>query len=101
MDKGQILELIKNGENEGLELKESCPSNNKISENICAFANTDGGFLILGINKNTEIKGLAGDLDKAQQYISRMCMGKSWEYKHKDGRAESHRLSQEPAASVF
>src|SRR3990167_5891438 len=70
MDKGQILELIKNGENEGLELKESCPSNNKISENICAFANTDGGFLILGINKNKEIKGLAGDLDKAQQDIS-------------------------------
>ena len=35
MNNDQILELVRGGENEGLELKESCPSNNKISETIC------------------------------------------------------------------
>ncbi|MDI6721262.1 MAG: ATP-binding protein [Candidatus Aenigmarchaeota archaeon] len=84
MDKGQIIELVKNGENEGLELKESCPSNNKISETICAFANTDGGFLILGINKNKKVKGLAGlalVLTAALVYSLR----KLANYKHEDG----------------
>ena len=46
MDKEQLLKRIEEGESEEVELKESCSSNSKISETICAFANTDGGYII-------------------------------------------------------
>lgn len=58
MKKYEILELIKNGESQEVEFKEGCPSNSEISETLCAFANTDGGNFIFGINKKGEIKGL-------------------------------------------
>src|SRR3989338_4956985 len=70
MDKEQLLKRIEEGESEEVELKESCSSNNKISETICAFANSDGGYIIFGVAKNQEIKGLACDFDKFQQDIS-------------------------------
>ena len=56
MDKEQLLKRIEEGESEEVELKESCSSNNKISETICAFANSDGGYIIFGVAKNQEIK---------------------------------------------
>ena len=70
MDKEQLLKRIEEGESEEVELKESCSSNSKISETICAFANTDGGYIIFGVTKNREIKGLVCDFDKFQQDIS-------------------------------
>lgn len=70
MRKDEILELIKNRESQEVEFKEGCPSNSEISETLCAFANTDGGHFIFGVNKKGEIKGLACNLDKFQQDIS-------------------------------
>ncbi|MBI4447441.1 putative DNA binding domain-containing protein, partial [Candidatus Woesearchaeota archaeon] len=63
-------ELIKNGENQEVEFKEGCPKNCEISETICAFANTDGGYFILGVSKKGEIKGLTCNLDSLQQNIA-------------------------------
>ncbi|MEK6857112.1 MAG: RNA-binding domain-containing protein, partial [Nanoarchaeota archaeon] len=70
MKNDKILELIKNGESQEVEFKEGCPSNSEISETLCAFANTDGGYFIFGVNKKGEIKGLTCNLDKFQQDIS-------------------------------
>ena len=50
MKKEDILQLIKNGETQEVEFKEGCPSTNEISETICAFANTDGGYFIMGVS---------------------------------------------------
>ncbi|MEK6949565.1 MAG: ATP-binding protein [Nanoarchaeota archaeon] len=70
MKKDEVLELIKNGESQEIELKEGCPSNSEISETLCAFANTDGGYFIFGVHKKGDIKGLACNIDKFQQDIS-------------------------------
>ena len=58
MRKEEIFELIKNGENQEVEFKEGCPANHEISQIICAFANTEGGFFIMGVNKSGELKRL-------------------------------------------
>ena len=60
MKKDEILELIKTGESQEIEFKEGCPSNSDISETLCAFANTDGGYFIFGVTKKGEVKGLSG-----------------------------------------
>src|SRR3989344_2237419 len=70
MKKEEIESIIKNKENQEVEFKEGCPANHEISQIICAFANTDGGFFIMGITKKGDIKGLSNNLDKLQQNIS-------------------------------
>jgi ATP-dependent DNA helicase RecG len=70
MKKEEILELIKNGESQEVEFKEGRLSNSEISETLCAFANTDGGYFIFGVNKKGEVKGLTCNLDQFQQDIS-------------------------------
>ena len=70
MKKEEILNLIKGGETQEVEFKEGCPAHHEISQIICALANTDGGFLIFGVSKKGEIKGLSCNLDRFQQDIS-------------------------------
>jgi ATP-dependent DNA helicase RecG len=70
MNREEILKLIKGGETQEVEFKEAFQSNQEISKIMCSFANTDGGFLFLGVSKNGEIKGVKGDIDKLQQDIA-------------------------------
>ncbi len=70
MNHEELLALIKNGENQHAEFKEGCPSSHELAKIICGFANTDGGYLIFGVSKKGEIKGLIYNLDKLQQDIS-------------------------------
>ena len=55
MNKKEILELIETGEGYTLEFKESLSSS--IGKDICAFANSSGGKIILGVTDKGEIKG--------------------------------------------
>ncbi len=70
MDQEKLIQIIKTGENQEIEFKEGCPSETKLSEVICGFANADGGFLCLGIGKKGEVKGLQCNFDKLQQTIA-------------------------------
>jgi len=70
MKKEELIQLIKNGETQEVEFKEGCPQNHELSETICAFANTDGGYFIMGISKKGDIKGLTCNIDTLQQDIS-------------------------------
>jgi hypothetical protein len=68
-----IEELIEKGENQRIEFKETFlwdihrEQPNKdlketVAKEICAFANSNGGTLIIGVNDGKEIKGLDRDL---------------------------------------
>ncbi len=50
----ELIELIRAGENEKVEFKEK-PSN--LGEEICALANSEGGWVIIGIKDNGKIVG--------------------------------------------
>jgi len=55
MDKKELLELIKTGEGYTIEFKESL--NGTLGKEICAFANSSGGKIILGVADNGSVKG--------------------------------------------
>lgn len=52
MDKEQVLKVIEKGESQDVEFKESFHSSQEVSKFICAFANTYGGVIVLGVNKH-------------------------------------------------
>jgi hypothetical protein len=54
----ELLELVKNGENQTVEFKEKMCDGHEFAETVVAFANSNGGIIILGVNDNSEIVGL-------------------------------------------
>jgi len=63
--------LIKKGEGLQVEFKEAFPGNaNDIAKEIVAFANTQGGTLLIGVKDNGEIIGIKEQLDSVVRRIA-------------------------------
>lgn len=58
MNRKQLIRLIEDGENLNIEFKQRFSDFEKIAKEIIAFANTNGGVLIFGINDNGKIYGV-------------------------------------------
>ncbi len=59
--KEKIINLIKQSENESVEFKAVLPPSRVLAKVISSFANTNGGYLILGVLDDGIPKGLSGD----------------------------------------
>jgi predicted HTH transcriptional regulator len=56
-----IRDLINEGEHQTLDFKFEISDSRKIARTICAFANTDGGTLLIGVKDNGKIAGIRTD----------------------------------------
>jgi predicted HTH transcriptional regulator len=56
-----IQKLIEQGENQQLDFKFEISDSRKIARTLCAFANTDGGTLLIGVKDNGRIAGVRTD----------------------------------------
>ncbi|HOV31909.1 MAG TPA: putative DNA binding domain-containing protein [Candidatus Hydrogenedens sp.] len=59
MNEIDILELIKQGEGHHLEFKREDENNPDFAKTIAAFANTDGGKILIGVDDNGDIIGMS------------------------------------------
>lgn len=57
----EIVKIIGQPEDSKLEYKAVLPPSKNIAQLISSFANTDGGYIILGVSDNLEINGLSED----------------------------------------
>lgn len=60
MQPRDLKNLIQTGEGTYLEFKKTTPSASKIAREIVAFANTDGGTILIGVNDDKTITGIQG-----------------------------------------
>jgi predicted HTH transcriptional regulator len=63
----ELLEMIKQGESTTLEFKRKVSSYEKIAKEIAAFANTIGGFLLVGVDDNGYIYGVRSEKSLIEQ----------------------------------
>ena len=70
-----ILDLIKNGENNKVEFKlakDNIPKN--LMETVCAFSNSWGGYIILGVDDNKKIIGVPKEnIPKLKKDFTTLC----------------------------
>lgn len=76
MDIRQLKKLTKAGESQHIEFKKKVAHPEKILKEVVAFANSDGGWLFLGIDDNGELSGLKfpeEEKDILSQAIQKYC----------------------------
>lgn len=61
MDWPEVAERIANGEDAYTEFKQALGDLSGIGRALCAFANSDGGLIVLGVGDAGEIVGIPGD----------------------------------------
>ena len=59
-----IKTLIAEGEHQQLDFKFEISDASKIARSLVAFANTDGGKLLIGVKDNGVIRGIRSDEEK-------------------------------------
>ena len=64
-----ILDLLQQGENASIEFKEQFTRPESIAKEVVAFANTQGGTLLIGISDDGQVKGVQEDKNY-EEYIS-------------------------------
>jgi predicted HTH transcriptional regulator len=70
MDWLSVLIRIEMGEGEQTEFKRGLGDLSAIGRAICAFANTEGGVVILGVTDAQEIVGVTEDTERVQERLT-------------------------------
>lgn len=74
MTRTELLELIKNGENSGVEFKRDTIDNRALAKELVAFANLRGGCVILGIDDDGSVAGITRD--RLEEWVMNTCRDK-------------------------
>lgn len=75
MLRADLLELIRNGENSGVEFKRDDVRAEDVAKELCALANLEGGHLLLGVDDDGTIVGLTRSGEEIEQWIMNICRG--------------------------
>lgn len=77
MDTLGLIELIEKGEDSETQFKERFDSIDSLAAEICAFSNSNGGNILVGVSDDGEIIGLSiEDVKKLNQWVSNACSQK-------------------------
>ncbi|KAF5422603.1 MAG: ATP-dependent DNA helicase RecG [Candidatus Methanocomedens sp.] len=77
MDTSELLELIEKGEDSQTQFKERFESIDALAAEICAFSNSNGGNIIVGVSDDGEITGLKKEnIRKLNEWVSSTCSQK-------------------------
>ncbi len=70
----ELIEKIILGEDSMMEFKREIPHRDSLADEIAAFANSDGGTIIIGIDDNREIVGIdLPKLDRIEKSVVEIC----------------------------
>ena len=70
----ELLEIIANGENSGVEFKRDDLSTRDLAKELVAFSNLQGGMVLLGVEDDGTITGLKRD--ELEQWVMNVCRDK-------------------------
>ena len=72
--KTDLLEIISNGENSGVDFKRDVLTNQQLAKTLVAFSNFDGGMVLLGVDDDGTVTGLTRD--RLEEWVMTTCRDK-------------------------
>ena len=69
MNHAELLEMIRNGENSGVEFKRDDISPERLAQRITALLNLEGGHVLLGVEDDGSVSGLTREPSKAEEWV--------------------------------
>jgi len=70
----ELLELIRNGENSGVEFKRDTIDNRALAKELVAFSNLDGGMVLLGVEDDGRVSGITRE--DIEEWVMTACRDK-------------------------
>lgn len=70
MDLKELRESIRRGESDGLEFKGEARDLRAVGRAVCAFANSSGGLVVIGVDDQGDIVGVDEDPNRLQERLS-------------------------------
>ena len=74
MTRTELLELIKNGENSGVEFKRDTIENRALAKELVAFANVAGGRVLMGVEDDGNVLGTTRN--NLEEWVMTACRDK-------------------------
>ena len=74
MNKVELIEMIRSGEDSTLEFKRDDVPNHDLAKALTAFLNLEGGTVLLGVDDDGSIAGTARD--RLDEWVSELCRTK-------------------------
>ena len=69
MNRAELLELIRNGENSGVEFKRDDIRPEQLAKEMAALLNFEGGHILLGVDDDGRIPGLARSREEVERWV--------------------------------
>ena len=69
MNKDDLVELIRSGENSGVEFKRADLRPERLAAEIVALLNLEGGYIFLGVEDNGSVTGLMREPRKVEEWV--------------------------------
>lgn len=73
MLKTELAEIIRNGENSGVEFKRDHDHADSLAKEIVALLNLEGGYILLGVEDNGTVTGLTRTVKSAEEWLMDVC----------------------------
>ncbi|MCZ6634436.1 MAG: putative DNA binding domain-containing protein [bacterium] len=73
MLKTELSELIRNGENSGVEFKRDNVHTDSLATEIVALLNLEGGHILLGVEDDGQVTGLTRNARAAEEWVMSVC----------------------------
>ena len=74
MTRTGLLEIIRNGENSGVEFKRDVVQSHALAKELVAFANFEGGIVLLGVEDDGRVSGITRD--DPEMFVMNTCRDK-------------------------
>ena len=69
MNRAEFLELIRNGENSGVEFKRDGIRPEQLAKEMAALLNFEGGHILLGVDDDGSVPGLARSREEVERWV--------------------------------
>jgi len=88
----ELIEILRNGENSGIEFKRDDVHPDNLAAEVAALLNLEGGYILLGVEDNGVILGLTRFPKEAEEWVMNVCRQNIqppiipyWEVIHEEG----------------